>query len=255
MFRFRVVDRLPEPPSREALRGTLVHAVLEKLYDAAPHDRTEATAQELLMPTWNDLLAKNPEHAELFEGEAHLDEWLTSARTLVSNYFAMENPVFLQPAAREQFINARLPSGLAIRGIIDRIDKAPDGALRIVDYKTGKSPHPRYQDDALFQMRFYAAAVHIARGVLPKRTQLIYLKDGRTLTYDPSPQDVEAMIRELDSVWADIEARLNSGNFEHKKTPLCGWCHFQKFCPEFGGVPPQMSADGAAALRTAKPEA
>ena len=33
-FRFRVIDKLPEPPSVEALRGTLIHAVLEHLYDS-----------------------------------------------------------------------------------------------------------------------------------------------------------------------------------------------------------------------------
>ena len=40
MFRFRTVDRLPEPPSLEALRGTLVHSVLEHLYDGPAAART-----------------------------------------------------------------------------------------------------------------------------------------------------------------------------------------------------------------------
>ena len=50
LFRFRVIDRLAEPPSPEALRGTLVHAVLERLFDAPALERTEATAQALLDP-------------------------------------------------------------------------------------------------------------------------------------------------------------------------------------------------------------
>src|SRR6266702_3235360 len=33
LYRFRVIDRLPEPPSPAAARGTLVHAVLERLFD------------------------------------------------------------------------------------------------------------------------------------------------------------------------------------------------------------------------------
>ncbi len=36
LYRFRVVDRLPEPPSPAAARGTLVHAVLERLFDEPP---------------------------------------------------------------------------------------------------------------------------------------------------------------------------------------------------------------------------
>ena len=43
LYRFRVIDRLPEPPSPAAVRGTLVHAVLEHLFDspaaAAPRRR------------------------------------------------------------------------------------------------------------------------------------------------------------------------------------------------------------------------
>ncbi len=31
-YRFRVIDRLPERPSPAAARGTVVHAVLERLY-------------------------------------------------------------------------------------------------------------------------------------------------------------------------------------------------------------------------------
>ena len=33
LYRFRVIDQLPERPSPAAVRGTLVHAVLERLYD------------------------------------------------------------------------------------------------------------------------------------------------------------------------------------------------------------------------------
>ena len=191
MFRFRTVDRLPEPPSLEALRGTLVHSVLEHLYDGPAAARTEEAAQGLLLPRWNAHLESKPRDRDLFEGPAHLETWLGSARTLIGNYFRMENPTFIEPAAREQFVNARLASGLAVRGIVDRIDEAPDGALRIVDYKTGKSPGPRFQGEALFQMRFYTAAIALSRGKLARRTQIIYLKDGRTLTYDPVPDDVE----------------------------------------------------------------
>lgn len=254
MFRFRVIDKMPEPPSPEALRGTLVHSVLEHLFDVEAASRTEQTAQDLLQPRWDAHLAKNPADSGLFDSPAALDEWLGSARTLIGNYFKMENPQFLAPRAREKFVNATLPSGLHIRGIIDRIDVSPQGDTRVVDYKTGKSPSPRYQNGAIFQMRFYAAALFLSTDQLPARTQLIYLKDGRTLTYDPVPADVDSLALELDSAWSAIEERLDSGEFEPKRGPLCNWCKFQEICPEFGGQPPQMSSKGAQTLRTAKGE-
>ena len=33
LYRFRVIDRLPEPPSPAAARGTLVHSVLERVFE------------------------------------------------------------------------------------------------------------------------------------------------------------------------------------------------------------------------------
>ena len=252
LFRLRSVDRMPEPPSIEALRGTLVHSVLEKLFDVPAVERTEQQAQDLLEPQWDARLKKNPTDAELFEDERAIDSWLGSARVLIGNYFKMENPQFLQPAARETFVNATLPSGLHIRGIIDRVDQAPNGALRVIDYKTGKSPAPRFQGEAIFQMRFYAAALVLSGRNLPARTQLIYLKDGRTLTYDPVPADVDAIAMELDSAWSAIEERLDTGEFEAKTSPLCNWCHFQQYCPAYGGETPPMSEEGAKKLRTAK---
>ncbi|HEX2054258.1 MAG TPA: PD-(D/E)XK nuclease family protein, partial [Actinomycetota bacterium] len=47
LFKYRAVDRLPEPADIYSTRGTLVHAVLEQLYLLDPLDRTLARAREL----------------------------------------------------------------------------------------------------------------------------------------------------------------------------------------------------------------
>src|SRR3954453_21403275 len=84
LYRFRTIDRLPERKSLAAVRGTLVHAVLEKLYDLPARQRTPAAARELVAPAWEELRS-DPEVAELFaEGGAadekpagpSLDAWL-----------------------------------------------------------------------------------------------------------------------------------------------------------------------------------
>lgn len=253
-FRFRTIDKLPEPPSTVALRGTLVHSVLEHLFDLPYQERTEANAQASLQPRWESLVAKDDSLPQLFPTESEFQQWFASARPLISTYFRMENPQRLQPKGREQFVNAKLPSGLAIRGIIDRLDQAPNGDLRIVDYKTGKSPQPQYQQQAHFQMQFYAAAIYYAQGVLPKRTQLVYLGNQRLLTYDPIPQDVDTVTFQLDAAWSEITARIEHDSFEPKTGPLCNWCYFKQICPAFGGIAPKMSIAGVTQLLTAKAE-
>ncbi len=52
LYRFRVIDRIPEPPTTATARGTLVHAVLERLFDLPAAGRTPAAAQDMLIPEW-----------------------------------------------------------------------------------------------------------------------------------------------------------------------------------------------------------
>ncbi len=241
LYRFRVIDRLPEKPSAAATRGTLVHAVLERLFDAPAAERTAPRAKSLIPGQWDRLRESRPEVTELFaddpDGE-RLAGWLAEAGRLVERWFTLEDPTRLEPAERELFVEAELESGLRLRGIIDRVDVAPTGEVRIVDYKTGKAPRPEYAEGALFQMKFYALVVWRLKGVVPRRLQLVYLGSGDVLTYDPDLADLERVERKLRALWDAIRQATESGEWRPRPTKLCGWCDHQAHCPEFGGTPP-----------------
>ena len=243
LFRFRVVDKLPEPPSSAAVRGTLVHSVLERLYDAPLGERTVARAHDLLPGEWDTLLQARPEYAELFTSEQERQTWLGTAGTLLSTYFTLEDPNRLEPASRELFVESQLDGGPLLRGIIDRIDVAPDGAVRVVDYKSGKSPRPGYESSAVFQMRFYGLVLWRERGEIPKMLQLVYLGDGQVLRNEPTERELLATEQRIRSIWSGIETAARSGTWAPRRTPLCGWCAHQSVCPEFGGTPPELDPD------------
>ncbi|MFP3992515.1 RecB family exonuclease [Streptomyces sp. E11-3] len=244
LYRFRVIDKLPEKPSEAATRGTLVHAVLERLFDAPAAERTAPRAKALVPGQWDRLHESKPELAELFAdadeqaaGE-RLARWLGQAEELVEKWFTLEDPSRLEPAERELFVEARLESGLRLRGIIDRVDVAPTGEVRIVDYKTGKAPRPEYSEGALFQMTFYALVVWRLKGVVPRRLQLVYLGSGDVITYDPVVADLERVERKLHALWDAIRLATETGDWRPRPSKLCGWCDHQAVCPEFGGTPP-----------------
>ncbi|MFI1538078.1 RecB family exonuclease [Streptomyces anandii] len=241
LYRFRVIDRLPEKPSEAATRGTLVHAVLERLFDAPAAERTAPRAKALIPGQWDRLRESRPELLELFaddtDGE-RLARWLTEAERLVERWFTLEDPTRLEPAERELFVEAELDSGLRLRGIIDRVDVAPTGEVRIVDYKTGKAPRPEYAEGALFQMKFYALVVWRLKKVVPRRLQLVYLGSGDVLTYDPVLADLERVERKLLALWEAIRLATETGDWRPRPTKLCGWCDHRAHCPEFGGTPP-----------------
>lgn len=137
LYRFRVVDRLPEPPDPVLVRGTLVHAVLEDLFDEEAPARTLERALELLPEEWQKLRESDERLAELFTAEQAADEaaWLASCTELLGNYFSLEDPRWVEPAAREERVEHALENGVTLGGIVDRLDIAPDGRIRVVDYK------------------------------------------------------------------------------------------------------------------------
>uniref|UniRef100_A0AAU2VYH2 PD-(D/E)XK nuclease family protein n=1 Tax=Streptomyces sp. NBC_00008 TaxID=2903610 RepID=A0AAU2VYH2_9ACTN len=241
LYRFRVIDKLPQKPSEAATRGTLVHAVLERLFDNPATERTAGRATALIPGQWDRLLESKPELSELFaedpQGE-RLSRWLSEAERLVERWFSLEDPTRLEPAERELFVETELESGLRLRGVIDRIDVTPAGDVRIVDYKTGKAPRPEYAEGALFQMKFYALVIWRLKGLVPRRLQLVYLGSGDVLTYDPVVADLERVERKLLALWDAISLATETGEWRPRPTKLCGWCDHQALCPEFGGTPP-----------------
>jgi putative RecB family exonuclease len=251
LYRFRTIDRLPERKSAAAVRGTLVHAVLERLYDLPAAERSREAARALVPEAWAELSA-DPEVAELFtarEGEdapPALADWLASAGALVDTYFTLEDPTRIQPAGREELVEVTLPDGLLLRGFVDRIDVAANGALRVVDYKTGAMPREAFEAKALFQMKFYALVLWRTRGVVASQLKLIYLGDGDTLTYAPEEGELLRFERTLQAIWSAIERAVATGDFRPNRSRLCGWCDHQALCPSFGGTPPPFPAEAAA---------
>jgi putative RecB family exonuclease len=244
LYRFRVIDKLPEPPSIDAARGTVIHGILEKLFDLAAPERTIAAAIDLAEPQWQELLAEDAELAALVEsGPGGLAALLQSTNDLLDSYFALEDPQRLEPAEREVLVETTLPSGVHLKGFVDRLDRSPAGDLRVVDYKSGKSPHEAYEGKALFQLRFYALVLWRSTGVLPRLLRLYYLRDREVLDYSPDAGDLESLERQVDAIAVAITKARETGDWRHKPSKLCDWCAHQAICPAFGGTPPPLPVE------------
>jgi putative RecB family exonuclease len=250
LFRFRTIDRLPEPTSPEALRGTLVHQVLEDIFELPAPARTPDQAQRLLVPAWEQLLGTSEQAADLVSAGLDVEPWLASAREILDRWFELEDPTRLEPAEREVYVECLLDSGLLMRGVIDRLDVAPDGSIRVVDYKTGPSPREGFEARSLFQLRFYAFVLWRTRGVVPSVLQLVYLGDGQIVRYEPDEQDLRATERKVQAVWAAIRDAEQTGDWQPSPGPQCDWCPHHALCPVFGGTPPPLPSRSADVVRS-----
>ncbi|WP_072801821.1 RecB family exonuclease [Rhodococcoides yunnanense] len=237
LYRFRAVDRIPEKSTKAQVKGTVVHAALEALYGMPTATRSFATAVDLVDPAWDRVVAESPELEELLAPEERAS-LLDQARELVHGYYEMEDPTRFDPESCEQRVEIELEDGTPLRGFIDRIDVAPNGMVRVVDYKTGKSPREFTEAKALFQMKFYALVIMRMRGIVPAQLKLMYLADKQSLTYTPDEGELQRFERMLSAIWKAILSAGETGDFQPKRTKLCSWCDHQALCPEFGGTPP-----------------
>jgi putative RecB family exonuclease len=231
------------------VKGTLVHSALEGLFwDYQRGERTPEAARASLQSAWRDL-QKDPEFLELNLSDPEGASFLADAEELVANYFRLEDPDKVDAVGVELLLEADL-GGLQLRGIIDRLDVTPDGEFIVIDYKTGRVPSEMQEHNRLGGVQFYALLCEQVLGRRPVSVRLLYLRDPVVIAADPSDQALRGLRQRTTAVWSAIERACEDEDFRPKPSALCKWCHFQTFCPAFGGDPSLAAGLGAGTLAT-----
>ena len=236
-FRFSYLDRLPQPPSAAASKGTLVHRALELLMLRSPKARTIENAL-VDLETARLELALHPDFAELELSDNEWDTFHSDAATLVHKYFELEDPTSIVPIGLELRLAATIGT-VQLRGIIDRLELDADGELVITDYKTGAVPGERYELKRLSGVHMYAAMVEHALGKRPVRVQLLYLSKPVAIITSPSGPSITGVMRKTDALWSAIGRACERDDFRPNPGVLCNWCAYKAYCPAFGGDPLQ----------------
>ena len=227
-WRFRYVERLPDPPGEAALAGSFAHRVLELLMQKPAAERTPAAAKLIARDEWADVESDND-----YQALGHDDEGSRHFRwkswQAIEGLWALEDPTMVDVRATEQDVQAVL-GGVPFRGIVDRLEDEADG-LVVTDYKSGKAPGPRYRRGRLDQVLLYAAAVKEATGEMPVRARLLYLGQ-RPVGIDVTQPELDGVIEKLSGTWTAINTACDTDEFEPRTGPLCGWCPYADRCPE-----------------------
>jgi putative RecB family exonuclease len=232
-FRFSAIDHLPEPPSVAATRGTLVHAALERLFCLEPHERTYERSLACLADASEELHA-HPEFSGLgLDAEAEAN-FLEEARVLLEKYFRLEDPTTVTPIGIELKLEVEV-GGVQLRGIIDRLELDADGELVVTDYKTGRAPGERQEQQRLAGVAFYSLLCERLFGRRPGKVQLLYLADPVAIISVPTDRSTRGVERKLAAVWTAVERACEREDFRPNPGRLCDWCGFKAYCPSFGG--------------------
>jgi double-strand break repair protein AddB len=206
----RPLDPLrPQPDA--ALRGSVLHEVLDRFVDACPGTLPPDAGERLMA------LA-----------DSVLDEaapW-PAARRLWRARLARVVPWFLRTEAERRAVATPwlrevrgvwevggLPSArpLGLVAKADRIDRLPDGRIAIYDYKSGRVPTEN--EERAFSKQLWLEAAMAAGGAFSEGTPLetariAYIGLGAqpgTLEHQPTPRDIAALAAEFRRLLAHFE--------------------------------------------------
>lgn len=234
LFKYRAIERLPEPVSGPGARGSLIHAVLERLFAEAAPGRTPQRAQDLLEALWMQV-REEPEFRPDGMGSVEEDAWLAESKSLLANYFKLEDPRTLDATRLEWWIEYE-HAEMQLRGVIDRLEERQNGDWILTDYKTGRVPGESRELQAFFGLRFYALVCWRAFGVIPKEIRLVYLADPVVLTLNPHERMLTAFERQMSALGSAVKRSIATGDWRTRPSPFCMTCSFQNRCPAWAEV-------------------
>lgn len=231
LFKYRAIDRLPEPADIYSTKGTMIHAALEQLYMMDPKERTLEEAHAQMLQVWENLKADQEFEALQLDPEEEA-QWLEQGRSLLENYFRIEDPSAVSPHEMEWWVEHHTES-ILLRGIIDRVEVAPDGSWILSDYKTGRSPSETYALGSFFGLKFYALVCWRTFGKLPTLLRLIHLREPEVITLVPTQQMLEGLEKQLNALAQAIQRAHDKDDWRPRVGPLCNWCPHKAICPAF----------------------
>jgi putative RecB family exonuclease len=256
-FRLSVIDRLPEPPSPHAAKGTLVHRALELLmWEEEPSRRTLDVALEKLDRAVPEVL-DSVEYVGLDLLPDDRDEFVRDAEFLIRNYFRLEDPAAVHVMGTELRMSVTMGT-LKLSGVIDRLELDQNGDLVVTDYKTGRAPSANFEQSRLGGVHFYAFLCEQVLGQRPARIQLLHLREPIAISSTPSDQSIRGLQQQTGAIWTAVEQACAREDFRPRPGRLCEYCAYQQFCPAVGGdlgrleafaAPGEPALDAAVAAR------
>jgi putative RecB family exonuclease len=236
-YRFQYEERLPTASSPALTFGDVLHRALFRFHDRpVPVAPSLEDLQGFLDDEWSDEGYRDPGEETLYKDHA---------RQVLTDYHRENADQFRIPAALEYRFTIEV-EGVALSGVIDRMDRIPGGGYEIIDYKTGRRLPPQARIDQDLQLSVYHLAAKEIWGIEPEKLTLYFLLPGQRMTTRRTAADADTLRRRI----ATVAERIAAGKFEPRQNPLCDWCDFQARCPLFrhkydraGGDPaPNMSA-------------
>ena len=244
-FAGNVLGLEPRPEPAEGLDarqlGNLYHRILEAVYQAVPVEaRTDAEALKEALPGVAERIMDTAPVEEGFRATAWWEQTRAEIEEKVARSLealsALDDgfvPVEFEAGffGRQALTVRRDGDSFRLHGLIDRVDRAPDGRIRIVDYKTAgpaKFGPPALEKGEKLQLPLYARAAsetlelgEVADGFY------WHVQHGEASRLKLATYGVEAAIERASAYAWEVVQRVRQGDFV--PSPPAGGC--PDYCP------------------------
>ncbi|MEE3330455.1 MAG: PD-(D/E)XK nuclease family protein [Myxococcota bacterium] len=234
-FQFRYVMKIEqETEGIEAFVGKRVHEVLERLYEFV--DRGQVPPLQKVVDRYYQLYDKHydAERIRIVKKGIEPAFYRELGARCLNNYYRRHYPF---DADETLGIEERVIFELdelgkyKMQGIIDRVARAPDGVIEIIDYKTGQWVPNQDKIDKDRQLALYQIGLQKVYGPKqPIRLVWHYVAKGITRTSERTGEQLESLKRKTIDV---IDTIQRETAYEPKKSRLCDWCEYRALCPLF----------------------
>jgi DNA helicase II / ATP-dependent DNA helicase PcrA len=212
--------------------GAAMHRVLRTYHEAARRGRSKSD-EELLQLFRDDLAASGIQ--DNYQRELYLKQGAEQLQDFLAGTRSTPAPEVLHT---EEWFEVQI-AGTKVAGRIDRIDRAADDSVNIIDYKTGKARSQEDADESL-QLSIYTMAARQKWGYRADALVFHNLEGNVPVFSRRSEFQLE---RARDRVLA-VARGIAAGDFEPQTGFHCNFCAFRGLCPaQEKRVPAKSAAD------------
>jgi DNA helicase-2/ATP-dependent DNA helicase PcrA len=199
--------------------GASMHRVLRTYYDSVRLSRTKSD-DELLQLFRDDLAATGIQ--DDYQRGLYLEQGIEQLKQFLAETDSASPPEVLHT---EEWFDLQV-AGTKLTGRIDRMDRAPDGSVVIVDYKTGRARSQEDADESL-QLSIYAMAAQQNWGYRVSGLVFHNLEGNIPVVSKRTDFQLEQARERVLTVARNIA----DGNFKPKPDFYCNFCAFRGLCP------------------------
>jgi DNA helicase-2/ATP-dependent DNA helicase PcrA len=214
-YKYARVLKVPSPQTPHQRFGIAVHQTLER-YHAADHTKV-AQMLELFEAAWRRSGFGDSDAERELHGKAR------AALVLYHRHLEAHEA---EPVWFERSFSFRLgPHHL--RGRVDRVDRLPDGAYEMIDYKTSRPKSAEQLRDDV-QLSLYAVGARESWHVRAEKLSYYYLIDDVKVPVPSAEMDPDWIAR----VVAEVGEAIMAERFEPTPAPqTCALCDYRIACP------------------------